>query len=104
MVFRQNITNSKVGINPLLDVARKTYVETIEEMHNIAARYREEYNIPSIKLQFGVRRGHYIAIDAKAPTALPDLFLQGNLFETTSFLQFLLKERKFIAPQKRLPA
>lgn len=50
----------KVGINPLLgkglyslmnglDVARKTFTETVEDMHTLLKNYRDTYGIPSLK-------------------------------------------------------
>eukprot|EP01119_Soliformovum_irregulare_P017774 TRINITY_DN5333_c0_g1_i3.p2 TRINITY_DN5333_c0_g1~~TRINITY_DN5333_c0_g1_i3.p2 ORF type:complete len:554 (-),score=161.96 TRINITY_DN5333_c0_g1_i3:2031-3692(-) len=65
----------KMGINPLLDVARKTYTETIEDMNLALNRYKQELDIASLKLQYHAKRGHFIVID-NPPPSLPPLFIQ----------------------------
>lgn len=42
----------QAGIHGLLDVARKTYSETIEDIHGLAQQYRDNYGIPSLKVLY----------------------------------------------------
>lgn len=61
-----------------MDVARKTYSETIEDIHNLVNSYKDEYSIPSLKVNFSARRGHFLTMDAKAMknNTLPPIFIQ----------------------------
>ncbi len=66
------------GINGLLDVARRQYLDMIENMNQTVNGYKEKTGISSIKLQYNVRRGYYLSFDAKT-TLSPEskrLFIQ----------------------------
>ncbi|XP_062187204.1 DNA mismatch repair protein MSH4 isoform X2 [Phragmites australis] len=67
----------KAGIDGLLDVARRSFCETSEAIHNLANKYREEYNMPNLKIPYNNRQGFYFIIPQKDITdRLPNKFIQ----------------------------
>ncbi|KAJ5068017.1 muts protein [Anaeramoeba ignava] len=66
----------KSGINGLLDVARKTYSETIEDIYKLVELYKEEYQIPNLKLLYTRKRGYYLSIPL-AIGHLPEVFVKA---------------------------
>ncbi|KAI9276945.1 muts domain V-domain-containing protein, partial [Phascolomyces articulosus] len=53
----------KSGVNGLLDVARQTYKETIEDIYEMASEYNESSGL-NIKLQFNAPKGFYLSLPA----------------------------------------
>jgi DNA mismatch repair protein MSH4 len=66
----------KPGISAMLDVARKSYSESIEDIHNLIQNYKQQYNLNSIKLQFNTRRGYFISFDKQNINNLQTIFIQ----------------------------
>ncbi|KAA3460266.1 DNA mismatch repair protein MSH4 isoform X2 [Gossypium australe] len=67
----------KAGIDGLLDIARRSFCDTSEAIHNLANMYREEYKLPNLKLPFNNRRGFYFSIPRKdIQGKLPSKFIQ----------------------------
>ncbi|XP_023521478.1 DNA mismatch repair protein MSH4-like [Cucurbita pepo subsp. pepo] len=67
----------KAGIDGLLDIARRTFCDTSEAIHNLANKYREEYKLPNLKLPFNNRQGFYLSIPRKdVQGKLPSKFIQ----------------------------
>ncbi|CAL5062750.1 unnamed protein product [Urochloa decumbens] len=67
----------KAGIDGLLDVARRSFCDTSEAIHNLANKYREEYNLPNLKIPYNIRQGFYFIIPQKDITdRLPNKFIQ----------------------------
>lgn len=67
----------KAGIDGLLDIARRSFCDTSEAIHNLANKYREEFNLPSLKLPFNNRQGFYFSIPQKdIQGKLPSKFIQ----------------------------
>ncbi|EER99382.2 DNA mismatch repair protein MSH4 [Sorghum bicolor] len=67
----------KAGIDGLLDVARRSFCDTSEAVHNLAKQYREEYNMPNLKMPYNTRQGFYFMIPQKDITdRLPNKFIQ----------------------------
>ncbi|KAB2054008.1 hypothetical protein ES319_A12G225800v1 [Gossypium barbadense] len=67
----------KAGIDGLLDIARRSFCDTSEAIHNLANKYREEYKLPNLKLPFNNRRGFYFSIPHKdIQGKLPSKFIQ----------------------------
>ncbi|TYH97494.1 hypothetical protein ES332_A12G247100v1 [Gossypium tomentosum] len=67
----------KAGIDGLLDIARRSFCDTSEAIHNLANKYREEYKLPNLKLPFNNRRGFYFSIPRKdIQGKLPSKFIQ----------------------------
>ncbi|XP_038907063.1 DNA mismatch repair protein MSH4 isoform X2 [Benincasa hispida] len=67
----------KAGIDGLLDIARRTFCDTSEAIHNLANKYREEYKLPNLKLPFNNRQGFYLSIPHKdVQGKLPSKFIQ----------------------------
>jgi DNA mismatch repair protein MSH4 len=80
----------KSGINGMLDLARQTYKELVDDMVALAARYAgqsfrtgkdelttEEYEMP-IQLQFDGKSGFYLSLsshDVDPEVPLPDIFI-----------------------------
>ncbi|KAK8599014.1 hypothetical protein V6N13_076956 [Hibiscus sabdariffa] len=67
----------KAGIDGLLDIARRSFCDTSEAIHNLANKYREEYKLPNLKLPFNNRQGFYFSIPHKdIQGKLPSKFIQ----------------------------
>ncbi|XP_021290548.1 DNA mismatch repair protein MSH4 isoform X1 [Herrania umbratica] len=67
----------KAGIDGLLDIARRSFCDTSEAIHNLANKYREEYKMPNLKLPFNSRQGFYFSIPQKdIQGQLPSKFIQ----------------------------
>ncbi|PRP75733.1 mutS protein [Planoprotostelium fungivorum] len=79
----------KPGINGLLDVARKTYLETsegevdrsvvdlthVKDMNALLRDYQVKYNMPQLKLQYNAKRGFFLTLDRQIK-CLPSDFIQ----------------------------
>ncbi|XP_050230451.1 DNA mismatch repair protein MSH4 isoform X2 [Mercurialis annua] len=73
----------KAGIDGLLDIARRTFCDTSEAIHNLANKYREEFKMPNLKLPFNNRQGFYFSIPqkdihGKLPTKFIQVLKHGN--------------------------
>ncbi|KAL9274463.1 DNA mismatch repair protein MSH4-like protein, partial [Drosera capensis] len=55
----------KAGIDGLLDIARRTFCDTSEAIHNLANKYREDFKLPHLKLPFNNRQGFYFSVPKK---------------------------------------
>ncbi|XP_010055480.2 DNA mismatch repair protein MSH4 [Eucalyptus grandis] len=67
----------KTGIDGLLDIARRSFCNTSEAIHNLATKYREEFKLPNLKLPFNNRQGFYFSIPQKdIQGKLPSKFIQ----------------------------
>lgn len=67
----------KAGIDGLLDVARRSFCDTSEAIHNLANKYREEFKLPNLKIPYNNRQGFYFTIPQKDISGkLPDKFIQ----------------------------
>ncbi|GMN31146.1 hypothetical protein TIFTF001_003124 [Ficus carica] len=67
----------KAGIDGLLDNARRSFCDTSEAIHNLANKYRQEFNFPNLKLPFNSRHGFYFSIPQKdIQGKLPGQFIQ----------------------------
>ena len=65
------------GVNQLLDVARKTFSDNIEDIVSLAEALSAEHGI-ECKLQFSLKRGYHLNVPRRAPAdeeALPDVFI-----------------------------
>ncbi|KAF8098214.1 hypothetical protein N665_0271s0031 [Sinapis alba] len=68
----------KAGIDGFLDMARRTFCDTSEAIHNLASKYREEFNLPNLKLPFNNRQGFFFRISQKEVQGkLPSKFTQA---------------------------
>ncbi|PSS11544.1 DNA mismatch repair protein [Actinidia chinensis var. chinensis] len=67
----------KAGIDGLLDIARRSFCDTSEAIHNLANKYREEFKLPNLKIPFNKRQGFYFRIPQKdIQGKLPSKFIQ----------------------------
>uniref|UniRef100_A0A0E0LKR6 DNA mismatch repair proteins mutS family domain-containing protein n=1 Tax=Oryza punctata TaxID=4537 RepID=A0A0E0LKR6_ORYPU len=67
----------KAGIDGLLDVARRSFCDTSEAVHNLANKYREDFKLPNLKIPYNNRLGFYFIIPQKDITErLPNKFIQ----------------------------
>ncbi|XP_072984424.1 DNA mismatch repair protein MSH4 isoform X3 [Typha latifolia] len=67
----------KAGIDGLLDIARRSFCDTSEAIHNLANKYREEFKMPNLKIPYNNRQGFYFSIPQKDISGkLPDRFIQ----------------------------
>ncbi|KAF9183929.1 MutS protein msh4 [Haplosporangium sp. Z 767] len=81
----------KAGCNGLLDVARQTYKETINDIFELANQYVEEYGV-RLKLQFNVTMGYYLSmtVDQLEGGELPLIFI--NIVKKNKILTFTTLE------------
>ncbi|XP_065632853.1 DNA mismatch repair protein MSH4 [Quercus suber] len=67
----------KAGIDGILDIARRSFCDTSEAIHNLATKYREDFKLPNLKLPFNSRQGFYFSIPQKdIQGKLPSKFIQ----------------------------
>ncbi|KAI3860073.1 hypothetical protein MKX03_012770 [Papaver bracteatum] len=67
----------KAGIDGLLDVARQSFCDTSEAIHNLANKYREDLHLPNLKIPFSNRQGFYFSIPRRDINGnLPGKFIQ----------------------------
>ncbi|GJV42955.1 DNA mismatch repair protein MSH4 [Tanacetum coccineum] len=52
----------KAGIDGFLDIARRSFCDTSEAIHNLANKYRKEFKLPNLKIPFNNRHGFYFNI------------------------------------------
>ncbi|KUF80020.1 MutS protein 4 [Phytophthora nicotianae] len=58
----------------MLDVARRTYLDTIEKIHEVVHMYKENLGIP-IRINYTARRGYHLAVPVNAKD-LPASFIE----------------------------
>lgn len=63
------------GVNGLLDIARRTYTETMESIYELGERYREEHSLSTLRVVFHRRRGWYLQV-SPSDGSLPECFTQ----------------------------
>ncbi|XP_011081405.1 DNA mismatch repair protein MSH4 [Sesamum indicum] len=67
----------KAGIDGLLDIARRSFCDTSEAIHNLANKYREDFKLPNLKIPYNKRQGFYFSIPQKdIQGKLPSKFIQ----------------------------
>lgn len=67
----------KAGLNGLLDVARKTYVEVLDDVQELLGQYVKEYLLDGLSLKNNAKRGYFFSLSSKSkiqPTDF-DVFL-----------------------------
>jgi DNA mismatch repair protein MSH4 len=57
-----------------LDVARRQYSETIEDVHSLVKELQDTTGISSLKLKHSLNRGYYLVMDSKEKP--PNVFIQ----------------------------
>lgn len=50
----------RAGQNGLLDVARKTYTEVLDDVQTLKDHYAEQYLMESLKLKNNAKRGYFL--------------------------------------------
>ncbi|KAG0569175.1 hypothetical protein KC19_6G071100 [Ceratodon purpureus] len=80
----------KSGIDGYLDVAREVFCSTSEAIHELARRYREEFNLPNLKMPFNNNRGFYISFPEKdlQQASMPSIFNQVFSYIPLGYSQF----------------
>jgi len=85
----QRCSAIKPHINGLLDVARRTYTELIDDLQNLVEQYGENYQL-TLRMAYSSHRGFYIQMTpdnkksvAKAQGDLPSIFIKVNRFKGT---------------------
>nr|XP_016481414.1 PREDICTED: DNA mismatch repair protein MSH4 isoform X4 [Nicotiana tabacum] len=67
----------KAGVDGLLDMARRSFCDTSEAVHDLANKYREDFRLPNLKIPFNNRKGFYFSIPQKdIQGKLPSKFIQ----------------------------
>ncbi|RHZ86046.1 hypothetical protein Glove_55g65 [Diversispora epigaea] len=81
----------KAGFNGLLDVARQTYKETVNDIYEIVENYNNQYEIP-LKIQFSPSTGFYLSTstDVLNEHQLPLIFI--NVCKKKKMLTFTTLE------------
>ncbi|KAI3727449.1 hypothetical protein L6452_16063 [Arctium lappa] len=79
----------KAGIDGFLDIARRSFCDTSEAIHNLANKYRGDFKLPNLKIPFNNRHGFYFNIPQKdIQGKLPNKFIQvmkhGNSIHCSS--------------------
>ncbi|KAG3116295.1 DNA mismatch repair protein [Phytophthora idaei] len=64
----------RAGVDGMLDVARRTYLDTIEKIHEVVHTYKENLGIP-IRLNYTARRGYHLAVPVNTKD-LPASFIE----------------------------
>ncbi|TDH71029.1 uncharacterized protein CCR75_002400 [Bremia lactucae] len=64
----------RAGVDGMLDVARRTYLDTIEKIHDIVHSYKENVGIP-IRLNYTAKRGYHLSLPANTRD-LPASFIE----------------------------
>lgn len=62
------------GIDGMLDVARRTYLDTIEKIHGLVRKYNETLPVP-VKLTYTSRRGYHLLVP-NSVTELPSIITE----------------------------
>ncbi|KAF9359640.1 MutS protein msh4 [Mortierella sp. NVP85] len=88
----------KAGCNGLLDVARQTYKETINDIFEVVNHYVDEYSL-NLKVQFSVSMGYYLStnVDQLEGGELPPIFInvvKKNKMVTFTTLELMKKNAK----------
>ncbi|XP_022859275.1 DNA mismatch repair protein MSH4-like, partial [Olea europaea var. sylvestris] len=73
----------------LLDIARRSFCDTSEAIYNLANKYREDFNLPNLKIPFNNRQGFYFSIPqkdikGKLPSKFIQVIKQGNNIHCSS--------------------
>ncbi|KAG0453818.1 hypothetical protein HPP92_025122 [Vanilla planifolia] len=67
----------KAKVDGLLDVARRSFCDTSEAIYDLASTYREEFNLPNLKIRYNTRQGFYFSIPQRDILGkLPEKFIQ----------------------------
>ncbi|KAK4483613.1 hypothetical protein RD792_010812 [Penstemon davidsonii] len=79
----------KAGIDGLLDIARRSFCDTSEAIHNLANKYRQDFKLPNLKIPFNNRQGFYFSIpqrdiQGKLPSKFIQVIKQGNNMHCSS--------------------
>ncbi|KAI7883907.1 hypothetical protein K492DRAFT_205104 [Lichtheimia hyalospora FSU 10163] len=78
----------RAGVNGLLDVARQSYKETMEDIYEMATEYCQTSQL-NIKLQFNASRGFFLTLpvdQVKDESDLPAIFI--NVIKKKKFYSF----------------
>ncbi|KAG0047888.1 MutS protein msh4 [Gryganskiella cystojenkinii] len=81
----------KAGCNGLLDVARQTYKETINDIFDVVNQYVEQFGL-ALKIQFSLTMGYYLSttVDQLGGAELPLIFI--NMIKKGKTLSFTTLE------------
>lgn len=67
----------RAGTHGLLDVARTSYLQSVEDIHQAARQYSNELGV-TVKALYGASRGYYLQLPNTVPS-LPEIFVQAVL-------------------------
>jgi DNA mismatch repair protein MSH4 len=71
----QEIFAMRSGKHALLDVARATYQQCVEDIYALGDQYTQMVEAP-VKVSYSASRGYYLQLPASLGTSLPDTFVQ----------------------------
>ncbi len=65
----------KSGIDGMLDLARHTYSQCVQDIHQLAETYAKEYPEAAPRIQMSATRGYFLQLPSNI-TTLPNIFIQ----------------------------
>ncbi len=65
----------KSGIDGMLDLARHTYFQCVQDIHQLAETYAREYPDAAPRVQISSTRGYFLQLPSNV-TTLPDIYIQ----------------------------
>ena len=68
------------GVCGLLDVARKAFLQSVEDIYELGANYAKTYGFEELKVAYNARRGYFLTFPSTT-TALPPIFIQASVMK-----------------------
>ncbi|KYR01202.1 hypothetical protein DLAC_02319 [Tieghemostelium lacteum] len=71
----------RTGINGYLDVCKKTYQETLNDINNLTSYYSSQYKLDQLKLMYSATKGYYYQLPCKNTSLfhLPKIFTRDEI-------------------------
>jgi len=70
------------GLCGLLDVARKTFLQSVEDIYALASTYAKDHGLPELRVLYSTSRGYYLSLPSSLAD-LPPVFIQCSLVKKT---------------------
>lgn len=67
----------KAGVCGLLDVARKAFLQSVEDVYELAEQYSKTYGFEDLRVMYSVNRGYFLNLPSTI-TSLPPLLIQAR--------------------------
>lgn len=83
----------KSGVDGVLDLARKSFLQNVEDIYSLAEQYSRQFNITSVKVVYTASRGYHLSLPSPKSSGqgtaategeyLPPIFIQAVLSKKT---------------------